>query len=333
MLQQALDTTGDPFAFDPHTINVGSWLFFGVWCVGVLLLGLRSPPTPRLAQLGFMIVAGFLVVNKVSTGVRAVAAAARRARPPALARPAGLAGRRGLLLRLGVVVPRRRLVPTRPAATRALLGRDADPDGRGAVPRGGGGARHLRPRHDPVRVAAYPTTTRSKSVAVKRTRTSTCSPTRGTRAPDGRNSIEACMCGGSAKSRCLPSMENGDRTNPDRVQPAAGERGGAGLQRLVAGRRLEADAVGGAAADHDDVAGLGRGAAPVAEDVAALDGVHVEHGRAHRERPPVAEPEVGADAGAHREVGVVVASRASSSCGEVGDPDRAGAAAPRRRRR
>ena len=65
VVQQALDRAGDPFAFDPHTINVGSWLFFGVWCVGVLALGLTSPSTPRLAQLGFLVVAGFLLVNKV----------------------------------------------------------------------------------------------------------------------------------------------------------------------------------------------------------------------------------------------------------------------------
>ena len=48
-----------------HTINVWSWLFFGAWCVGVLVLGLRAPQTPRLAQLGFLVVAGFLLVNKV----------------------------------------------------------------------------------------------------------------------------------------------------------------------------------------------------------------------------------------------------------------------------
>lgn len=65
VVQQALDQTGQPFAFDPHTINLGSWLFFGLWCVGVLALGLTSPSTPRLAQLGFLVVAGFLVVNKV----------------------------------------------------------------------------------------------------------------------------------------------------------------------------------------------------------------------------------------------------------------------------
>jgi len=65
VVQQALEQTGKPFAFDPHTINVGSWLFFGAWCIGVLVLGLSSPSTPRLAQLGFLVVAGFLLVNKV----------------------------------------------------------------------------------------------------------------------------------------------------------------------------------------------------------------------------------------------------------------------------
>lgn len=47
------------------TINRWSWALFGVWCVGVLLLGLLAPRTPRLAQLGFLVVAGFLLVNKV----------------------------------------------------------------------------------------------------------------------------------------------------------------------------------------------------------------------------------------------------------------------------
>jgi uncharacterized membrane protein len=48
-----------------HTINTVSWLFFGAWCVGVMLLGMMAPATPRFAQLGFLIVAGFLLVNKV----------------------------------------------------------------------------------------------------------------------------------------------------------------------------------------------------------------------------------------------------------------------------
>ena len=65
VVQQAVEQAGKPFAFEPHTINVGSWLFFGAWCIGVLALGLSSPSTPRLAQLGFLVVAGFLLVNKV----------------------------------------------------------------------------------------------------------------------------------------------------------------------------------------------------------------------------------------------------------------------------
>ena len=57
---QATDAT-----LEAHTINTWSWVFFGAWCLGVLVLGLRAPSTPRLAQLGFLIVAGFLLVNKV----------------------------------------------------------------------------------------------------------------------------------------------------------------------------------------------------------------------------------------------------------------------------
>jgi uncharacterized membrane protein len=51
--------------FSPHTINVWSWAGFGVVCLLVALLGLKAPQTPRLAQLGFLVVAGFLIVNKV----------------------------------------------------------------------------------------------------------------------------------------------------------------------------------------------------------------------------------------------------------------------------
>ena len=48
-----------------HTINVVSWVFFGVWCAVVAAIGLLAPRTPRLAQLGFLVVLGFLLVNKV----------------------------------------------------------------------------------------------------------------------------------------------------------------------------------------------------------------------------------------------------------------------------
>lgn len=58
--QQATGT-----AIAASTINDVSWAFFAVWCLGVLVVGLRAPSTPRLAQLAFLVVAGFLVVNKV----------------------------------------------------------------------------------------------------------------------------------------------------------------------------------------------------------------------------------------------------------------------------
>lgn len=46
-------------------INQWSWVFFLVWCLLVLVIGLKAPSAPRLAQLGFLVVAGFLLVNKV----------------------------------------------------------------------------------------------------------------------------------------------------------------------------------------------------------------------------------------------------------------------------
>ncbi len=60
VLQQVFD-----HPMQPDLINKVSWLFFGAWCVGVLLVGLAAPATPRLAQLGFLVVVGFLLVNKV----------------------------------------------------------------------------------------------------------------------------------------------------------------------------------------------------------------------------------------------------------------------------
>ncbi|WP_248579628.1 glycosyltransferase 87 family protein [Nocardioides sp. InS609-2] len=60
VLQQVFD-----HPMQPELINKVSWLFFGAWCVGVLLIGLKAPATPRLAQLGFLVVAGFLLINKV----------------------------------------------------------------------------------------------------------------------------------------------------------------------------------------------------------------------------------------------------------------------------
>ena len=52
-------------AVDAPLINTVSWMFFGAVCVGVLVLGLAARRTPRIAQLAFLLVTGFLLVNKV----------------------------------------------------------------------------------------------------------------------------------------------------------------------------------------------------------------------------------------------------------------------------
>jgi uncharacterized membrane protein len=49
----------------PDTLNLASWVVFALVCVAVLVLGLLAPRTPRPAQLAFLIVVGFLLVNKV----------------------------------------------------------------------------------------------------------------------------------------------------------------------------------------------------------------------------------------------------------------------------
>ena len=48
-----------------HTVNVVSWVFFSGWCLLVLAIGLWVRHVPRVAQLAFLIVLGFLLVNKV----------------------------------------------------------------------------------------------------------------------------------------------------------------------------------------------------------------------------------------------------------------------------
>ena len=40
-------------------------MLFGAWCLGVAAIGMLAPRTPTLAQLGLLVVAGFLLVNKV----------------------------------------------------------------------------------------------------------------------------------------------------------------------------------------------------------------------------------------------------------------------------
>jgi len=47
------------------TINAVSLVFFAAVCAGVLALGLRARRTPRIPQLAYLVVVGFLLVNKV----------------------------------------------------------------------------------------------------------------------------------------------------------------------------------------------------------------------------------------------------------------------------
>ena len=86
--------------------------------------------------------------------------------------------------------------------------------------------------------------------------------------------------------------------------------------------------MGGAAADDQQVAGAGRGAAAVAEDVAALELVDVEHGRGDAQRLAVAEPQAGADPRPDVEVGVRRRSPAQLVVGQVADPDRGASPSP-----
>ena len=46
-------------------VNAGSWVVLALGCLGVLVIGLKAPTTPRFAQLAFLTLAAFLLVNKV----------------------------------------------------------------------------------------------------------------------------------------------------------------------------------------------------------------------------------------------------------------------------
>ena len=92
----------------PGLVNAVSLVFFGAVCLGVLVLGLRARRTPRIPQLALP-GRGRLPGGQqgVLAAVRPLAAAARRARPAALARRADLDRRRGVLLRQRLALPRR----------------------------------------------------------------------------------------------------------------------------------------------------------------------------------------------------------------------------------
>jgi uncharacterized membrane protein len=53
------------YSFDPGTVNGWSFALFTVVMTGIVVLALTAPRRPRLGQLLFLTVAGFLLVNKV----------------------------------------------------------------------------------------------------------------------------------------------------------------------------------------------------------------------------------------------------------------------------
>ncbi|ANI94039.1 glycosyltransferase family 87 protein [Dietzia timorensis] len=55
----------DPAGAVPETLNTVSLVLFALGCVAVLAIGLTAPKSPRIAQLAFLIVAFFLLTNKV----------------------------------------------------------------------------------------------------------------------------------------------------------------------------------------------------------------------------------------------------------------------------
>lgn len=58
---QGWDPPGQP----PEILNMVSLVIFAVCCLGVLAIGLAARTSPRVAQLAFLVVAAFLLTNKV----------------------------------------------------------------------------------------------------------------------------------------------------------------------------------------------------------------------------------------------------------------------------
>jgi len=52
-------------AASSHVVNVTTWIFFGLACLAIALLGLFARRRPRLVQLLFLVVVAFLLINKV----------------------------------------------------------------------------------------------------------------------------------------------------------------------------------------------------------------------------------------------------------------------------
>ena len=229
--------------------------------------------TPRVAQLAFLVVAAFLLVNKVYSPQYVLWLLPLAV----LARPRWrdlLIWQAGELLYFGAVWlylggwlggGRRRRPGLRP--------RDPGP---------GGGELYLvavvvrdilRPEHDPVRDQRPSRIETSRCWATRRLAVRADSASdldrveggggepdpdvdlvadlgHGRRPRAGTASRPACAAA-RRRARCLPPTVYGDRTSPAASRPPRASEA-ARAQRRVTGRRLQADAVGGAAGDDQD---------------------------------------------------------------------------------
>ena len=220
------------------------------WCVGVLVLGLVAPATPRLAQLGFLVVAGFLLVNKVYSPqyvlwLLPLAVLAR----PRLRDQVIWQAQRGRLLRqvwwylgnflapgdggdaefywFAIVLRMAGELYLVAIVVRDILWPLPRPRARPRLAR-------LRPASQPRLAEPQVTTTRSNVVAVKRTRTPTSSPTAGTRRT-GRQEQHRGLHVRRLGEEPLLAVDGERRADEaDGVQAAAGQGGGPGLDRGVA---------------------------------------------------------------------------------------------------
>ena len=297
--------------------------------------GFRAPTTPRLAQLGFLVVAGFLLVNKVYSPqyvlwLLPLAVLARpRWRDQLIWQACEVVYFASVWWYLGGdLQPGERRRTSASTGSRSWSGWPASSTW------WHGGARRAVPGHDPVRSGVHPGRRIDQISAIAPTRSRLTRETgpisavaldrpgaaaqpivdaverrRGVAHPhvDVVADLGHLRVTGQEQHRGLHVRRLGEEpllaVDPERragaARPRPGRRGPRSRRATCSPaspmRRLEADAVRGAAADDEQVAVAGRCAAAVAEPVAALDLVHVEHGRGDAQRLAVAEPQVGAD--------------------------------------
>ena len=226
-----------------NLVATGSFLLL---CVGIAWLTLGAPRRPRLAAVLFLIVAAFVLTNKVyspqySLWLVPLAVMARPRWRDFLIWQAGevvyfaaiwwflvgygiddTTGLTGQEYTVAIVIHVLVTVYFAAMVVQDMLAPHLDPvrnDGfdDDADDPGGGvfdGA--------PDVVQARPSTASNRDV-VNRTSAAMRSPTAGIISPLGSQIIETCWCGGSANQRCLPAHRNGDRAPPGGVErPGAG---------------------------------------------------------------------------------------------------------------